>query len=245
MNEIKIFDNSTDLDRAMAEKFRQYALKAQSETRNFSVALCGGKTPYGVYTQLAKPEFRTSVPWEVVHLFWGDERCVSPDHVESNYKMVCEALIDFIPIPGENIHRIRGEGNPELEANRYGEEIRDHFIVDIEIVPKFDWVLLGLGTDGHTASLFSKKDIFSLGKNVCSVTTHPQTGQKRITLTLPIINQAFLITFLCKGPSKVGVIADIIGETAHGKNYPATCVHSEFGKLQWWLDHEAARLLKK
>ena len=140
--EIKIFDNSANLDRAVAEKFRQYALKAQSEARNFSVALCGGKTPYGVYTQLAKPEFRTSVPWEVVHLFWGDERCVSPDHIESNYKMVCEALIDFIPIPSENIHRIRGEGNPELEANRYGDEIQAHFCVEDEIVPNFGRFIL-------------------------------------------------------------------------------------------------------
>ena len=245
MNEIKIYDNSANLDRAVAERFRQNALKAQLEGRIFSVALCGGKTPYGVYARLAKPEFRASVPWEVVHLFWGDERCVSPDHVESNYKMVCEALINYIPIPDENIHRIRGEGNPDLEAIRYGEEILAHFCVNDEMVPNFDWILLGLGADGHTASLFSKKGIFSLGKNVCEVTTHPQTGQKRITLTIPIINQAILITFICKGPSKAGVIADIIGETIHGKNYPAACVHPESGKLQWWLDPEAARLLKK
>ena len=171
MNKVKIFNNATNLDKAVAEKFRQNALKAQSEGRRFSVALCGGKTPYGVYAQLAKPDFR-SVPWEVVHLFWGDERCVPPEHSESNYNMVREALIDFVPIPSENIHRIRGEGNPELEASRYGEEIQAHFCVNDTMVPNFDWILLGLGTDGHTASLFSKKDILSLGKNVCTVTPH-------------------------------------------------------------------------
>jgi len=243
--QLTIFNDSESLSKAVAENWRKSALQANQEGRIVSFLISGGNTPRSVYTRLADPKFRDSVPWPTIHLFWGDERCVPPDHLESNFRMVRETLIDLIPIPENNIHRIRGENDPELEAKRYGDEILSCLCSARNNIPRFDWVILGLGADGHTASLFPGKDFFSESSDVCSVSKHPQTGQKRITLTMPVINQAARVTFLVTGKTKANVVADIFEQTSQGKEYPAGRVYPREGILQWYLDTEAASLLKK
>lgn len=241
---IKVFNNSLRLAQALALEWKESVLKADLDGRIFSVALCGGKTPAEFFKQIAKKEIKNYIPWKKVHLFWGDERCVPPDDIDSNYRVVHETLIDVIPIPPQNVHRIRGEDDPELEARRYEREICSLLCNGNNSLPSFDWVILGLGIDGHTASLFPGENYGLEVTDICANTKHPETGQGRITLTMPIINQAGQVVFLATGRNKAKVIFDVVEKTLPVKSCPASYVNPKNGLLQWWLDKEAASLLK-
>ncbi|MCH7622630.1 MAG: 6-phosphogluconolactonase, partial [Nitrospinae bacterium] len=198
-----------------------------------------------VYQVLALPEFKSSIPWNCIHFFWGDERCVPPDHEDSNYRMARETLLDPLNILQENIHRIRGENDPETEAARYAGEIKNNLKPQSGKTPRFDWILLGLGTDGHTASLFPGAQPIEDHSGLCVVAIQPQSGQKRITLTNRVLNHAKRVSFIVTGKSKGQVVADILNESPKSKNYPAAHVLPQQGTLEWFLDANAATKLKE
>jgi 6-phosphogluconolactonase len=207
-----------------------------------SIALSGGSTPKTLFKWLSDkgPDF---FQWEKVLLFWGDERCVGPDHPESNYKMTRENLLDNIQIPNSNIFRIRGEADPFDEVKRYSELVYSKIPHENQ-VPRFDLVMLGLGEDGHTASifppdigLFESHDLFADANN-------PYSGQKRITATGKLINNAKMVVFMVAGKSKAEMVARVIEKQEGYDKLPASLVKPSNGELLWLLDEQAASNLK-
>jgi len=241
---IKLVDTAAALARTLASDFQHATNQIAKIDHQLFVALSGGTTPKLFFQILTKPLFQKRIKWNKVHLFWGDERCVPPEDSESNYEMTKKNLLDHISIPPGNIHRIRGELNPQQEATRYAREIEDCVPGNNEGFPQFDWIFFGMGTDGHTASIFPGSDILYEDKNICAVATHPNTGQKRITLTLPVINNAKRISFLVTGESKALLAATILDELRETQFLPAALVKPEDGILEWRLDREAGALLK-
>jgi 6-phosphogluconolactonase len=241
--EIKIFPQPEKLAEAFALELQKASKQAKNAGRSFNLVLAGGSTPRRVYEYLARPEFKKSIPWDVIHFFWGDERCVPSDHEDSNFRMARQALLDPLAIPQENIHRIQGENDPCAEAARYAQEIERHCAVGE--LPQFDWILLGLGTDGHTASLFPGMDAVEDPSGICAVAVHPESGQKRITLTARVLNQAKRVSFIVTGKSKAKMVAEILNQIPQRQRYPAAQVQPEQGKLEWLLDEEAASKLKE
>jgi 6-phosphogluconolactonase len=206
----------------------------------FSIALSGGSTPAKILRHVAG-QYAQSVDWAKIRIFYGDERCVPPESDESNYKMSRISFLDNVKIPKENIFRVKGESDPEREAVRYGEMLAAN--VDVESgYPRIDMVMLGLGDDGHTASIFPGDENALRSKNVCEVATHPQSGQKRITLTLPVINYARSIVFLVTGAGKAEMAMNIL-QLPDASMYPAWYVKPNDGELIWLLDTEAAAKL--
>ena len=202
------------------------------------IALSGGSTPKILFRLLAD-KFRVSLPWQDIHLWWGDERCVPPDHEESNFRMTKELLLEQVDIPFSNIHRVRGEDNPASEAKRYGEEIKQ-FVPIKNGLPQFDLIMLGMGDDGHTASIFPHQMELLKSDAICEIAEHPTSGQKRITLTGPVINHANRIAFLVTGEKKREKVSEIFHATASRIHYPASYIKPESGNLIWYLDKSAA-----
>jgi 6-phosphogluconolactonase len=233
---VRIFDDPPQLAEFTAMEFERAVSQSAAEARNFSVALSGGSTPALFFQHLAAKR----VDWACVQLYWGDERCVPPDHRDSNYLMTRRMLLDKIDIPDENVHRIRGEDAPDEESVRYAGEIRRTLSPGEGLVPGFDWIILGLGTDGHTASIFPGFELRADPHNVCAVATHPETGQERITLTLPVINNARRVTFMAAGLSKAPVVEAILSRRERYLDFPASRVNPRRGSLEWLLDHDAS-----
>jgi 6-phosphogluconolactonase len=204
--------------------------------QHFTVALSGGSTPGILFRHLAE-NYRERIPWEQVHFFWGDERCVPPDHPESNFGMTNEALFQHISMPPENIYRIRGEAPEQEEAVRYSTEIQQ-FVLQENGWPAFDLVLLGIGADGHTASIFPEKMELFKSEKICAVATHPESGQRRITLTGRVISNARKVAFLVTGSSKREVVLEILERRGQWENYPASHVRAA-EDLYWFLDEAA------
>lgn len=241
--EIKIFPEPEPLAKAIAIELEKASKQACDAGQRFNLVLAGGGTPLAVYQYLAQSEFKNSIPWKSIHFYWGDERCVPPDHEDSNFRMAREALLDPLAIPDENIHRMHGENDPEVEAARYAGEILNYLKTAPEEFPRFDWVLLGLGADGHTASLFPEMIPVEDPSGVCAVAVQPQSGQKRITLTNRALNHARRVSFIVTGMNKAQVVAEILNESPKSLNYPAAHVHPEPGTLEWFLDQEASSKL--
>jgi 6-phosphogluconolactonase len=168
---------------------------------------------------------------------------VAPDHPESNYGMTKDALLNHVSVPDSHVFRIRGEENPQKESSRYSKIIRTVVKNKIHMFPQFDWIFLGLGDDGHTASLFPGADTLREQDKICTVAQHPGTGQKRITLTLPVLNNASRITLLATGISKCKVVKEILQKLNDYQDYPAAMVKPISGVLEWYLDKSAASAL--
>jgi len=236
--EIVIMPDPEALAREAAQRFKTLALEAAESRGRFSVALSGGSTPDALYRLLAEEPHRGQIPWEQVHLFWGDERCVSADDPGSNFRLANQALIAHVPIPPENIHRIRGELEPQAAARAYERELQDFFCGP---KPRFDLVLLGLGGDGHTASLFPGSGALDETERLAvAVEAHYQDRPaQRVTLTLPAINTARQILFLVTGSTK----AEIVQAVLEGPDgcFPAQRIHPSAGQLTWLMDEEATR----
>lgn len=207
-----------------------------------SVALSGGSTPKKIFEYISSHD-KELVTWNKIRFFWGDERCVSPEDNESNYKMARLSLFEGLLIPEENIFRIFGEAEPEDEAVRYSKIISENVSVENKL-PRFDVMLLGLGEDGHTASIFPGNTQMFYSKNYCEVATHPKSGQKRITLTGPVINNSKSIVFMVTGPDKTKMVANIIQDNEE-TGFPASFVKPVNGKLTWLLDTAAAKQLQR
>jgi 6-phosphogluconolactonase len=238
---IKIFENPENLAENVALEFQIAVQQSSSLNRHFFMALSGGSTPKLFFQKLASFPYRNSISWQHVHFFWGDERCVPPDHPDSNYGMTKQNLLDHISIPAENVHRILGEVDPTVGAKRYSNEIEVALPMWHSGFPQFDWILLGMGSDGHIASIFPGLNVLD-GNDICTVATHPETGQKRITLTLPVINHAKRVSFLVTGENKAKLVAKILGEAGDIQSLPASFVQPVNGILEWYLDKDSGRV---
>jgi 6-phosphogluconolactonase len=226
---------------AVAEAFAQYlAEQIEAAEASFTIAFSGGSTPKALFDHLAEA-YKEKIDWKKVKLFWGDERCVPPDHDDSNYKMTKEHLLDHIDIPEENIFRIKGEEPPVQESTRYGQVLIQELEVKYNI-PQFDLIILGMGEDGHTASIFPNRMELLQHADPTAVAQHPESGQKRISLTGPVLNNAKNVCFLVTGESKAEKVKEILGKEGGYLQYPAAHVQPSEGELHWWLDEAAASL---
>lgn len=238
IEDIYVFSSLNDLAQKGAEVFADAASSAVREKGFFTVALSGGKTPLAMYERLAAK----NVPWKDVHLFWGDERCVHPSSPESNFGSAYKNLISKVNIPSGNIHRMKGELDPAEAALDYDGEIKDFFssMGAAPGIPTFDLVLLGLGEDGHTLSLFPSTDAINERTRLVAANHVPRLGAWRITMTLPLVNETKCAVFLVSGAEKSAVLKEVIeGDLT----YPAALIRPKKGKLLWLVDKEAAKLL--
>ena len=236
-----VFESPEQLALAAAERFVECALELQETTESFSVALAGGNTPRRVYELLATEPFKNQIAWSEVHLFFGDERCVPPEHRDSNYAMVNEALISKVPIPANNVHRIIGEGNANENALAYEDELRTYFAG--LAWPRFDLVLLGMGEDGHTASLFPNSAALKEMSRWVLPTRNEQLRQDRITLTLPVFNHARRLMFLVTGQKKAQRLKEVLRPQPGSEQLPVQAITPIQGMLEWLVDADAASLV--
>ena len=225
----------------MAQAFAAYFAALVADVSVFHVALSGGSTPKVVFDLLAA-EYSSKIDWKKIHFYWGDERCVPPIDEQSNYKMTVEHLFSRIAIPRENIHRILGERDPTGEAMRYA-NLLEIYLDRVAGVPQFDLVMLGMGDDGHTASIFPHQIALWEAKDHCVVATHPDSGQKRVSINGHVINTAKAVAFLVTGTNKAEKVDEILNKKEGFKKYPASLVQPDSGELLWFLDEEAAALL--
>ncbi|MFZ7202330.1 6-phosphogluconolactonase [Avibacterium avium] len=232
MNNV-IFENAQSAVEKIAEELKQYSL----EGRPVHISLSGGSTPKLLFKTLAAVPYNQAIQWENLHFWWGDDRMVAPSDPESNYGEVQKLLFDHIEIPAENIHRIRGEAPVEQELARFQNELA-------EVVPngEFDWIILGMGTDGHTASLFPHQTNFD-DENLAVIAKHPETGQVRISKTAKLLEQAKRITYLVTGAAKAEILKEIQSTPAENLPYPAAKIKAKNGVTEWYLDKDAAKLL--
>jgi len=227
----------------LSDDFAQLIIDELNKKQGFiSVALSGGSTPKKLFVHLAE-NYKLKINWKRIKFFWGDERCVPPDDPESNYKLAKDFLFSKVDIPEENIFRVYGESIPEEEAVRYSEIIREILPIKNNL-PVFNIVLHGLGEDGHTASIFPDRLDLINSRNICDIAEHPITKQKRITLTGSVINNSKNIVFLVTGTSKSKIVDIIIKKKEGSDKLPASFIHPVNGSLIWYLDNDAAKILK-
>ena len=235
--EIVIVPDPQELAREAAQRFAGLVGDAAASRGRFSVALSGGSTPEALYRLLAEEPYREQIPWDKVHLFWGDERCVPPDDPGSNYWLASDVLLGQVPIPAGNIHRVPGELEPDAAARAYERDLNDYFCGPRT---RFDLVLLGIGSDGHTASLFpGSTSLWETKHLVLAVEAHYENRPaSRVTLTLPAINSARHVWFLVTGSAKAGIVQAVL--KGGGENLPAQQICPTAGVLTWLLDAGAA-----
>lgn len=238
---IKIFDSPDKVAESLADLLVNLISSKIAEGGFFSIAISGGNTPGLLFLKLAEIE-RGSINWAKVHFFWVDERCVPPDDHESNFGMARKTLLDPLKIPVCNVHRMRGEDEPHREVLRYSEELRE-FLQEKNGLLYFNAILLGLGEDGHTASIFPGNEDLFLSDDLCVRTIHPDTGQSRITITGKLINNSENLIFMVTGKNKSGIIKEILEPVDKELRYPASFVRPYKGKLSWYIDSSAAELL--
>lgn len=224
-----------------AELFLEGARRAMDERGRFTVAVSGGSSPAPLFRRIAEQAPASGIDWGAVHIFWADERCVPPDHQDSNFRMAYELLLSRLPAPGPVVHRIAGELPPHEAALRYEEELSRTFTDGG--LPVFDMIFLGVGSDGHTASLFPECEARGSVERTAIAVYVEKTASRRVTLTLPVINNARRVVFLVTGSGK----ADIVAEILEGKDrarYPAARVAPTKGVLTWLLDADAGRNMR-
>lgn len=242
--QIVICPDIQTLAQEASERFGQLAAQAVTERGRFLVALAGGSTPETTYMLLANEPYRTRVSWQKIHVFWSDERCVPPDNPESNYRMVHKTLLSQVPIPSENIHRMAGErDNPAEAAHEYAEVLRNCFHLKESTWPRFDLILLGMGEDGHVASLFPETGVLEEVHDMVVALYVPELKAYRLTLTLPVLNQAAHVVFLVTGRAKAAALRSVLEEGPEAGALPAHRVRPAKGELLWLVDREAASLL--
>jgi 6-phosphogluconolactonase len=244
--EIRIAADREALALLAAEEFAERAERAIKVRGAFAVALSGGSTPKELYTLLASDAqpFRRRIAWPQVHFFWGDERHVPPDDPQSNYRMTREAMLSKLPIPAENVHRILAEKSDAAEAaSAYEQTLRDDFHLSPGDLPRFDLVLLGLGPEGHTASLFPGNSVPKDASRLVAAPWVEKLNGFRITLTPAVINHAARVAFLVGGADKAEIVAEIIRGPDRPDELPAQCVRPELTSVVWLLDRAAASKL--
>jgi 6-phosphogluconolactonase len=243
---MRIVPDAEALFRAAAEEFGRQADTATRTRGKFCVALAGGSTPKGLYALLASAAtLRDTIPWRTTHVFWGDERTVPPDHVDSNYAMAAAALLSRVPIPSANIHRIRAEAaDPQQAAQSYEDELRTYFNLAPDQFPRFDLVLLGLGYDAHTASLFPHTAALDERQRLAVANRVDILRTTRITLTVPALNNANCVMFLVSGADKAQALKTVLEGPYASHHAPAQLIRPTQGHLIWMADRQAASLLR-
>ena len=241
---LSVWGDANALASAVAELFVRRAEAAVAARGRFTVALAGGSTPAALYERLAF-EYGASPSWHATHVFWGDERHVPPDHQDSNFRAASETLLRHVPVPREHVHRMRGElPNAADAAADYELTLRRAFALDETGVPVFDLVLLGMGADGHTASLFPDSEALHEGDRLVLAPWVPQMRSSRITLTLPVFNSASAVVFLVSGVDKADALRAVLEGPDQPVRLPAQAVHPLNGHVQWFVDSAAASGLK-
>jgi 6-phosphogluconolactonase len=242
--EVIVCRDLEELSRKAAAEFVRQSNERSAAAGHFVVALSGGSTPRALYSLLASAEFQSQVPWDRVHFFWGDERCVPPDHPDSNYRMAFETLLSKAPVLEENVHRIEAELVPEAAAARYEKTIREFFSLVDSAWPAFDLVFLGLGDDGHTASLFPGSEALEEARRLAVAVYVEKLKAHRVTLTPPVLNHAANIFFLVAGESKAAILTDVLEEKRGSESLPARRIDPQGGRLVWFVDRAAAARLQ-
>jgi len=238
---IKVFPNLEELSKAAAQMFTDLSVRSVKEKGIFSVALSGGHTPGETYKLLSQKPYADKIPWEKVHVFWGDERCVPWDSPMNNAHNAYGAFLKDVPIPSAHIHRIYTMLSPVQAAGHYERIIKD-FFRDQE--PVFDLILLGLGKDGHTASLFPNDPLLQENIRLVANSKDLEKGIDRITFTPKLINQAVQITFLVNGNEKSEILAKVLSPKPGEEKLPANYIQPLNAQLYWFIDKKAASKLK-
>jgi 6-phosphogluconolactonase len=243
--DIRKLTTPQELFEAAAEEVVRAANQAVAQRGRFTLALSGGSTPKNLYTLLAT-NARTSLPWDRTYFFWSDERHVPPSDPESNYRMAEEAMLSKVPVAASNVFRVPTE-NPDAAdaAEAYEQALRKFFTVEAGQLPRFDLILLGMGPDGHTASLFPETAALRERSRLVVANWVEKLKTSRITFTLPLLNAARCVAFLVSGTDKASVLHEVLEGNAPGEQYPAKLVRPADGKLIWFLDRAAASGLTK
>ena len=235
---IRVFEDFDQLSRSAADLFADQARRAVAARGRFCVALAGGSTPRRTYELLSRPPSRDQVPWAEVHIFWTDERCVAEDDPRNNAGMARKALLERVPLPSGQCHSMACAGDPEAAARRYETLLLDFFAPD---PPCFDLILLGLGEDGHTASLIPGTPAPRENDRLALPLQAPGDSFARLSLTVPVINQARCLAFLVSGEKKSAILHQVL-EGPPGR-FPAQLINSEGKDLRWLVDKQAAESL--
>ena len=237
---LNIYETPEKLAEELADQMMNWIENSSAPV--FHLAVSGGKTPELLFKALSE-KYGNSALWNKVHFWWVDERMVPPDDPESNFGLVNRILFPQILIPEENIHRIKGENNPLTEVLAYSHQIQQQLMIQ-DGWPIFNLILLGMGADGHTASIFPDQMHLLESDKICEVASHPQSGQKRITLTAQTINHALKVCFLITGSDKAERLMEIWTNHENASLLPVAHIHPINNDLTWYLDEEAARDLR-
>jgi 6-phosphogluconolactonase len=238
---VKIFKDREVLAKSLASDILAYIHLLAPNKNILNIALSGGNTPPLLFRALVhrKPD----IDWNKIRIYWVDERCVPPDHPESNFGSARKEFIEPMGIPETSYSRIKGENDPETEALRYGNLIKKNVTPELDF-PVFDLILLGMGPDGHTASIFPRQIAHWYEDKICTVGVHPISGQMRVTFTGMPVNHAKRVIFMITGKEKSEIANKIISKTGNYTDYPASLVHTSNGDLHWYMDEDAAFELK-
>jgi 6-phosphogluconolactonase len=243
--EIHIVADANELSREAAAEFVRQATAAVQSKNFFTVALSGGSTPRSLYSLLANDAaLRAQVPWDKIHFFWGDERHVPPDHADSNYRMAREAMLAIAPVPAAYMYRVEAE-HPDANqvAAAYEQTLRKFFQIPAGQIPQFDLILLGMGPDGHTASLFPGTVALHEQTRLVVANWVEKFNSYRITFTLPLLNNAACVVFLVSGAEKAETLRLVLQDEEQPRRFPSQLVRPIQGRLLWLIDRAAARLL--
>lgn len=235
--ELYVSNTPEEAAKAVAEVILQKAKEKNKQSLPLNMAVSGGNTPVLLFSMLAT-EYAEKIPWHIVRIFWVDERCVPPVHPDSNFGKAFDLLLQKVPIHDANIFRIQGEADPETAAKLYLQIVESQ-LPQKNNLPLFDLILLGMGDDGHTASIFPDSMSLLNVANAVAVSTHPASGQKRITLTGQVINSAADVLFLVTGGSKAPVLHDIFTSSGDYRHYPATFIHAANRPAVFFTDRDA------
>ncbi len=245
----KKIEQVPDFERLVREAAQHIVSVAQEAIANhgqMAFALAGGSTPKKLYTLLTRDPFRSQIPWGGIHFFWGDERHVPPDHQDSNYRMARETLLGHVPVPEDHVHRIPSElPNAKEAADKYERALREHFQLVPGQKPRFDLILLGLGPDGHTASLFPGTPAVQDTLGLVAAPWVDKFSTFRITLTPAVLNEAAHVIFLVSGQDKAEALRSVLEGPYQPDRFPAQVINPAQGRLLWLVDKEAAGCLRR
>ena len=254
--QVRVYRDSEELALKAARRFARMADQYVVGCGRFAVALSGGSTPKAMFTALAGHPFVDTVPWSSIYFFWGDERCVPPDHPDSNYRMTKDALLARVPVPPDNVVRIRAElPDPNEAADEYSATLKRFFLAGpgatktgtapLSNIPRFDLVFLGMGPDGHTASLFPHTTALKAGERVAVANYVEKFNAYRITVTAATINNARNVTFLAAGADKAETLRSVLEGPYQPEVYPSQLIRPGNGTVLWMVDEAAAGLLSE
>ena len=242
-----ILSGAEEIAYEAADSIVKLAQEVLNQKEYFRLVLSGGSTPKRLFKILTGDSYQNQLPWDRVHFFWGDERSVAPDHSDSNYRMAREAFLNHLKIPESHIHRLKGEASDlNASALEYEGEIRDHFsIKENGVPPHFDLILLGMGSDGHTASLFPNTSALEKTNRWIVANYVEKFRTTRLTMTPLIINQAAWVIFLISGSDKASILSEVLEGPYEPKRLPSQLIQPEAGNIIWLLDRAAAERLKQ